>query len=187
MLESVKMLVPQKKRQAWYGFDRRPKHFHLAERLTKCSNDAQEWRKPEISAHTGHKIDNAIDGLAAATACALLGLDCTVYMGYRDIQRQSPNAFHLKRIDYKVVSIRSGSQALRYAINEIICVCVADIEKTHSVIQSAILTHPFPTTVRFQAFIGYEAKGYMLRVEKPAFRKLRLQDAHLFVQKSLFT
>lgn len=60
MLESVKMLVPQKKRQAWYGFDRRPKHFHLAERLTKCSNDAQEWRKPEISAHTGHKIDNAI-------------------------------------------------------------------------------------------------------------------------------
>ncbi|TDH71864.1 hypothetical protein CCR75_001056 [Bremia lactucae] len=163
----------------------RPTPLYHAKRLTAHANGAQIWLKREDLAHTGaHKINNALGqavlakrlgksriiaetgagqhGVATATACALLGLDCVVYMGYVDTQRQSLNVFRMKMLGAKVIAVKSGSQTLKDAVNEAIRDWVTNVDTTHYIIGSAIGPHPFPTIVRdFQAVIGREIKAQL--------------------------
>lgn len=163
----------------------RPTPMYHAKRLTAHAGGAQIWLKREDLAHTGaHKINNALGqavlakrlgkpriiaetgagqhGVATATACALLGLDCTVYMGYEDTQRQSLNVFRMKMLGAKVIAVKSGSMTLKDAVNEAIRDWVTNVENTHYIIGSAIGPHPFPTIVRdFQAIIGREIKAQL--------------------------
>ncbi|KAI9908847.1 hypothetical protein PsorP6_015339 [Peronosclerospora sorghi] len=163
----------------------RPTPLYHARRLTEQAQGAQIWLKREDLAHTGaHKINNALGqavlakrmgktriiaetgagqhGVATATACALLGLDCVVYMGYVDTQRQSLNVFRMKMLGAKVIAVTSGSQTLKDAVNEAIRDWVTNVETTHYIIGSAIGPHPFPTLVRdFQSVIGREIKAQL--------------------------
>jgi len=143
--------------------------------------------KREDLAHTGaHKINNAIaqallaqrlgkkrivaetgagqHGVATATACAMLKLECIVYMGGDDTRRQSLNVFRMKTLGTKVIPVESGSRTLKDAINEALRDWVTNVETTHYLIGSAIGPHPFPTIVRdFQSVIGKEARHQMLK------------------------
>ncbi|CAK4213629.1 unnamed protein product [Aphanomyces euteiches] len=163
----------------------RPTPLYFARRLTEHAGGADIYLKREDLAHTGaHKINNALGqavlakrlgkkriiaetgagqhGVATATACALMGLDCTVYMGYEDTQRQSLNVFRMKMLGAKVVAVKSGSQTLKDAVNEAMRDWVANVDSTHYIIGSAIGPHPFPTIVRdFQAIIGKEIKAQL--------------------------
>lgn len=163
----------------------RPTPLYFAQRLTEHAKGAQIWLKREDLAHTGaHKINNAIGqavlakrlgkhriiaetgagqhGVATATACSLLGLDCTIYMGYEDTQRQSLNVFRMKMLGAKVIAVKSGSMTLKDAVNEAIRDWVTNVDTTHYIIGSAIGSHPFPTIVRdFQAVIGNEIKAQL--------------------------
>ncbi|TYZ61950.1 hypothetical protein PybrP1_000684 [[Pythium] brassicae (nom. inval.)] len=163
----------------------RPTPLYHAKRLTALAGGAQIWLKREDLAHTGaHKINNALGqgvlakrlgkhriiaetgagqhGVATATACALLGLDCTVYMGYEDTQRQSLNVFRMKMLGAKVVAVKSGSMTLKDAVNEAIRDWVTNVDTTHYIIGSAIGSHPFPTIVRdFQSVIGREIRAQL--------------------------
>jgi tryptophan synthase len=164
----------------------RPTPLYFAERLTRESGGARIWLKREDLAHTGaHKINNAIGqallakrlgkpriiaetgagqhGVATATACAKMDLECVVYMGSEDIRRQSLNAFRMKILGAELVSVESGSKTLKDAINEAMRDWVTNVETTHYIIGSAIGPHPFPTIVRdFQSVIGHEARRQML-------------------------
>ena len=96
-------------------------------------------------------------------ACALLGLECIVYMGYKDTQRQSLNVFRMKMLGAKVVAVKSGAQTLKDAINEAIRDWVTNVNSTHYIIGSAIGPHPFPTMVRdFQTIIGRETRAQVI-------------------------
>lgn len=163
----------------------RPTPMYHAKRLTAATGGAQIWLKREDLAHTGaHKINNALGqavlakrlgksriiaetgagqhGVATATACALLGLECVVYMGYADTQRQSLNVFRMKMLGAKVIAVKSGSMTLKDAVNEAIRDWVTNVENTHYIIGSAIGSHPFPTIVRdFQTIIGREIKAQL--------------------------
>ncbi|KAI9909829.1 hypothetical protein PsorP6_010250 [Peronosclerospora sorghi] len=163
----------------------RPTPLYHARRLTENAQGEQIWLKREDLAHTGaHKIKNALGkavlakrfgktriiaetgagkhGVATATACALLGLDCVVYMGYVDTQRQPLNVFRMKMLGVKVIAVTSGSQTLKDALNEAIRDWVTNVETTHYIIGSAIGPHPFPTLVRgFQSVIGREIKAQL--------------------------
>ncbi|TMW55628.1 hypothetical protein Poli38472_010510 [Pythium oligandrum] len=163
----------------------RPTPLYHAKRLTEHAKGAQIWLKREDLAHTGaHKINNALGqavlakrlgkqriiaetgagqhGVATATACALLGLDCVVYMGYEDTQRQSLNVFRMKMLGAKVIAVKEGSQTLKDAVNAAIRDWVTNVETTHYIIGSAIGPHPFPTIVRdFQSIIGREIKAQL--------------------------
>ncbi|CAH0487425.1 unnamed protein product [Peronospora farinosa] len=163
----------------------RPTPLYHAKRLTAHAKGAQIWLKREDLAHTGaHKINNALGqavlakrlgktriiaetgagqhGVATATACALLGLECVVYMGYVDTQRQSLNVFRMKMLGAKVVAVKSGSQTLKDAVNEAVRDWTTNVHNTHYIIGSAIGGHPFPTIVRdFQAVIGREIKAQL--------------------------
>jgi len=147
---------------------------------------AQIWLKREDLNHTGaHKINNAVGqallarrlnkqriiaetgagqhGVATATVCAKLGLECVVYMGVDDIQRQSLNVFRMKILGATVVPVHSGSRTLKDAINEAMRDWVTNIRTTHYLVGSAIGPHPFPTIVRdFQSVIGREARAQFL-------------------------
>ena len=147
---------------------------------------ARLWLKREDLAHTGaHKINNALGqallaqrlekpriiaetgagqhGVATATVCAKLGIECVVYMGTEDIRRQSLNVFRMKILGAEVVPVDSGSRTLKDAINEAMRDWVTNVRTTHYLIGSAIGPHPFPTMVRdFQAVIGREARAQML-------------------------
>merc|ERR1712194_396412 len=174
---------------AWYRkeFVGGPTPLHLAKRLTGMNPDgANIWLKREDLAHTGaHKINNAVGqallalrigkkriiaetgagqhGVATATACALLGLECIVYMGSVDIDRQALNVFRMKMLGAKVVPAESGSKTLKDAINEAMRDWVTNIRTTHYIIGSAVGPHPFPDIVRdLQAVIGDEARAQML-------------------------
>jgi tryptophan synthase beta subunit len=160
--------------------------LYLAERLTRESGGARIWLKREDLAHTGaHKINNALGqallakrigkpriiaetgagqhGVATATVCAMLDLECVVYMGSEDIRRQQLNAFRMKMLGAELVSVESGSKTLKDAINEAMRDWVTNVETTHYIIGSAIGPHPFPTIVRdFQSVIGKEARAQML-------------------------
>jgi len=160
----------------------RPTPLYFAERLTKRLGGAQIWLKREDLAHTGaHKINNALGqcllakrigkkriiaetgagqhGVATATACALLDLDCTVYMGEEDMRRQALNVFRMKILGASVVGVNSGTKTLKDAINEAMRDWVTNVRSTHYIIGSAIGPHPFPTIVRdFQSVIGRETK-----------------------------
>mmetsp|Transcript_5160 Transcript_5160/g.16577 ORF Transcript_5160/g.16577 Transcript_5160/m.16577 type:complete len:484 (+) Transcript_5160:418-1869(+) len=164
----------------------RPTPLYFAERLTKRVGGAKIWLKREDLAHTGaHKINNALaqcllakrigkkriiaetgagqHGVATATACALLDLDCTVYMGEEDMRRQALNVFRMKILGATVTGVSSGTKTLKDAINEAMRDWVTNVRTTHYIIGSAIGPHPFPTIVRdFQSVIGRETKAQSL-------------------------
>ena len=164
----------------------RPTPLTFAGRLTEHLGGAQIYLKREDLAHTGaHKINNALGqailaqrmgkqrivaetgagqhGVATATACALLGLDCHVYMGTVDIARQRPNVFRMKLLGAEVVPVESGSKTLKDAINEAIRDWVTNVRTTHYLLGSALGPHPYPLIVReFQSVIGIEARQQML-------------------------
>ncbi len=164
----------------------RPTALTHARRLSETLGGAQIWLKREDLAHTGaHKINNALGqallvqrmgkhrvvaetgagqhGVATATACALLGLECVVYMGTVDIARQEPNVFRMKLLGAEVRPVSSGSQTLKDAINEAMRDWVTNVRDTQYILGSALGPHPFPTIVRdFQSVIGREAKAQLL-------------------------
>jgi tryptophan synthase beta chain len=166
----------------------RPTPLYLAERLSEKLG-IPSYLKREDLAHTGaHKINNALGqgllaqrmgkrriiaetgagqhGVATATVCAMLGLECIVYMGEEDIHRQSLNVFRMKLLGAEVRSVTSGSKTLKDAINEAIRDWVTNVETTHYLIGSAVGPHPYPRMVRdFQAVIGREAREQLLAVE----------------------
>jgi len=167
----------------------RPTALYFAENLTRHCGGAKIYLKREDLAHTGaHKINNALGqallaqhmgkkriiaetgagqhGVAAATACAMLGLECIVYMGSEDIQRQSLNVFRMKLLEAEVVPVESGTRTLKDAINEAIRDWVTNVETTHYLIGSVVGPHPYPVMVRdFQTVIGLEARAQLLQAE----------------------
>ncbi|MBV8487633.1 MAG: tryptophan synthase subunit beta, partial [Planctomycetaceae bacterium] len=173
----------------------RPSPLYLARRLTEYAGGAKIYLKREDLNHTGaHKINNAIGqvmlarrmgkkrviaetgagqhGVATATACALFGLECTVYMGEEDIRRQKLNVFNMKTMGAQVVPVTTGSKTLRDATNEAMRDWMGSSKETHYTIGSVVGPHPFPLIVRdFQSVIGREAKEQCLE------RLGRLPDA----------
>ena len=167
---------------SWVG---RPTALTLASRLGAAWG-GEIWLKREDLAHTGaHKINNAIGqallaremgaerviaetgagqhGVATAAACARLGLDCTVYMGSVDIERQAPNVERMRLLGARVEPVRSGDATLRAAINEALRDWVTRPETTYYLLGSAVGPHPYPWLVReLQSVIGREARQQML-------------------------
>jgi tryptophan synthase beta chain len=164
----------------------RPAPLYFAERLTEKAGGARIFLKREDLNHTGsHKINNAIGqalltrrmgkprviaetgagqhGVATATAAALFGLQCQVYMGEEDVRRQKLNVFRMRALGSEVVSVKSGSRTLRDAINEAMRDWMASAENTHYIIGSVVGPHPFPAIVRdFQSIIGRESRQQCL-------------------------
>ena len=167
----------------------RPTPLSFAARLTEHCGGAKIYLKREDLAHSGaHKINNALGqallakrmgkqrliaetgagqhGVASATACALLGLDCVVYMGTVDMARQAPNVQRMRLLGAEVRGVESGSRTLKDAINEAIRDWVTNVGHTYYLLGSALGPHPYPTMVRdFQAVIGREAKQQILAAE----------------------
>lgn len=163
--------------------------LYYAERLTKHLGGAKIYLKREDLNHTGaHKINNALGqvllakkmgknkvvaetgagqhGVATATAAALLGMECIVFMGAVDVKRQELNVFRMELLGTKVVSVTSGSGTLKDAVNEALRYWVAHVEDTHYVMGSVLGPHPFPEIVRdFQSVIGKEARQQYLAAE----------------------
>lgn len=172
-----------------HNYAGRPTALYYAENLTRHCGGAKIYLKREDLAHTGaHKINNALGqallakhmgkqriiaetgagqhGVASATACAMLGLECIVYMGSEDIKRQSLNVFRMKLLDAQVIAVESGTKTLKDAINEAIRDWVTNVETTHYLIGSVVGPHPYPMLVRdFQTIIGREAKSQILEAE----------------------
>jgi len=169
----------QQELKSWVG---RPTALSHAPRLSQRWG-ADIWLKREDLAHTGaHKINNALGqallarrlgakrivaetgagqhGVASAAACARLGLPCTVYMGAVDMERQAPNVGRMRLLGATVVSVTSGDQTLRAAIDEAMRDWVADPEGTYYLLGSAVGAHPYPYLVReLQSIIGREARA----------------------------
>lgn len=164
----------------------RPTPLTYAQRLSEHLGGAQIYLKREDLAHSGaHKINNALGqallmkrkmgkerivaetgagqhGVATATASALLGIECIVYMGIVDMERQKPNVFRMQLLGTEVRAVDSGSQTLKDAINEAIRDWVTHVETTHYLLGSALGPHPYPAMVRdFQSVIGREAHTQM--------------------------
>src|SRR5205085_3658865 len=115
--------------------------------------------KPRIIAETGA----GQHGVATATACALFGLTCQVYMGEEDVRRQRLNVFKMRALGSTVTSVTSGSRTLRDAINEALRDWMASVQTTHYILGSVVGPHPFPVMVRdFQSVIGREARAQSL-------------------------
>ncbi len=166
----------------------RPSPLTHAKRLSQQLGGAQIYLKREDLNHTGaHKINNALGqallaqrmgktriiaetgagqhGVGTATACALLGLECVVYMGEVDIARQQPNVYRMKLLGAEVRPVASGSRTLKDAINEAIRDWVTNVETTHYLLGSVLGPHPYPVMVRdFQSMIGHEARAQILEV-----------------------
>jgi tryptophan synthase beta subunit len=164
----------------------RPTPLYFARRLTEYAGGARVYLKREDLAHTGsHKINNALGqallakhmgktrviaetgagqhGVAAATACALLGLECEVYMGEVDTERQRLNCFRMDLLGAEVKVVKSGSRTLKDAINEAMRDYAASSGTTHYLIGSVVGPHPYPTIVReLQSVIGREARAQMV-------------------------
>jgi tryptophan synthase beta chain len=167
-------------------FAGRPTPLFHARRLTEYLGGAQIFLKREDLLHTGaHKINNCIGqgllaqrmgktrviaetgagqhGVATATVAALLGLDCTVYMGEEDMARQAPNVFRMRLLGTQVVGVASGSKTLKDAINEGMRDWVTNVHNTHYLMGSVLGPHPYPLMVReFQRIIGKEAREQIL-------------------------
>ena len=168
------------------SFVGRPTELYFAENLTKKLSGAKIYLKREDLAHTGaHKINNALGqgllakrmgkkriiaetgagqhGVATATVCAKLDLECIVYMGEEDIKRQSLNVFRMKLLGAEVRPVNSGSKTLKDAINEAIRDWVTNVDTTHYLIGSVVGPHPYPMIVRdYQKIIGQESKQQIL-------------------------
>jgi tryptophan synthase beta chain len=167
----------------------RPSRLYYAKRLTEKFGGAKIYLKREDLNHTGaHKINNTIGqalltlrmgkkrviaetgagqhGVATATAAALFGLKCDVYMGTEDVRRQNLNVFRMKLMGANVIEVTSGSRTLKDATNEAMRDWMGSVEGTHYIIGSVVGPHPFPMMVRdFQAVIGEEAKRQCLEAE----------------------
>ena len=167
----------------------RPTPLFYCERLTKKLGGAKIYLKREDLAHTGaHKINNALGqallavrigkkrviaetgagqhGVATATAAALLGLKCEVYMGTEDIRRQALNVFRMKLLGAQVVPVDLGSKTLKDAISEALRDWTTNVRTTHYIMGTVFGPHPYPVMVRdFQAVIGKEAKRQILKAE----------------------
>lgn len=167
----------------------RPTALYYAENLTKQLGGARIYLKREDLNHTGaHKINNVLGqillakrmgkkriiaetgagqhGVATATACAMFGLECEVYMGAEDIQRQALNVFRMELLGAKVNPVTSGTATLKDATNEAIRDWVTNVADTYYVIGSVVGPHPYPTIVReFQRIIGDEARQQILEKE----------------------
>ena len=164
----------------------RPSPISYAKRLSEALGGARIFLKREDLNHSGaHKINNALGqallaqrmgkrrivaetgagqhGVGTATACALLGLKCIVYMGTIDIARQQPNVFRMKLLGAEVRPVQSGSKTLKDAINEAIRDWVSNVGNTHYLLGSVLGPHPYPMMVRdFQSVIGREARDQIL-------------------------
>jgi tryptophan synthase beta chain len=164
----------------------RPSPLYFAERLTTELGGAKIYFKRDELNHTGaHKINNCIGqillalrmgktkiiaetgagqhGVATATVAARFGLPCTIFMGARDVERQSPNVFRMKLLGAEIVPVTSGSATLKDAMNEALRHWVANVEDTFYIIGTAAGPHPYPEMVRdFQSVIGKEARAQML-------------------------
>lgn len=164
----------------------RPTPLTFAARLSASLGGAQVYLKREDLAHTGaHKINNALGqalvaramgkqriiaetgagqhGVATATVCALLGMDCVVYMGSVDMARQQPNVLRMRLLGAEVRAVESGTRTLKDAVNEAIRDWVGSVDETYYLLGSALGPHPYPRMVRdFQSVIGDEARGQIL-------------------------
>ncbi|HEY8862265.1 MAG TPA: tryptophan synthase subunit beta [Candidatus Limnocylindria bacterium] len=169
----------------WVG---RPTPLTDAKRLAAAVGLRRVLLKREDLAHTGaHKINSAVGqallakrmgkhrvvaetgagqhGVASAAACALLGLECIVYMGTEDMRRQAPNVFRMKILGAEVRGVESGTRTLKDAVNEAIRDWVTNVRTTYYLLGSAIGPHPYPTMVRdFQSVIGREARAQSLEI-----------------------
>jgi len=167
----------------------RPSPLYFAERLTEHLGGAKIYFKRDELNHTGaHKINNVMGqillarrmgksriiaetgagqhGVATATACARFGLECIVFMGEVDVERQKPNVFRMKLLGAEVVPVSSGSRTLKDALNEALRDWVAHVEDTFYCIGTVAGPHPYPAMVRdFQAVIGNETRRQMLARE----------------------
>ena len=161
----------------------RPSPLYFAKRLTEKAGGAEIWLKREDLNHTGaHKINNTIGqallaerlgkprliaetgagqhGVASATVAARLGLECVIYMGADDVQRQAPNVYRMKLLGATVVPVSAGSRTLKDALNEALRDWAANVDNTFYIIGTAAGPHPYPELVRdFQKVIGEEAKA----------------------------
>ena len=167
-------------------FAGRPTPLHEAKRLAAIAGGARIFLKREDLAHTGaHKINNALGqallakrmgkrrivaetgagqhGVASATVCAMLGMECVVYMGTEDMRRQEPNVFRMRMLGAEVRPVTLGSRTLKEAVSETIRDWVTNVSNTHYIIGSAVGPHPYPVMVRdFQRVIGDEARAQFL-------------------------
>ncbi|MHC5268929.1 tryptophan synthase subunit beta [Enterococcus sp. LJL98] len=163
--------------------------LYYAEQLTQKLGGAKIYLKREDLNHTGaHKINNALGqvllakkmgkkkiiaetgagqhGVATATAAALFGMECTIFMGAFDVERQALNVFRMELLGAKVESVVAGNNTLKDAVNEALRHWVANVEDTHYILGSALGPHPFPEMVRdFQSVIGKEARRQILEKE----------------------
>ena len=179
------------------NFAGRPTPLQFASRLTEILGGAQVYLKREDLLHTGaHKINNCLGqgllavrmgkkrviaetgagqhGVATATVAARLGLECTVYMGTEDMERQRLNVDRMRLLGAEVIGVDAGSRTLKDAINEAMRDWVTNVRDSHYLLGSVLGAHPYPMIVReFQKIIGEEAREQILRAEK------RLPD-HLF-------
>src|SRR6266496_3533712 len=166
----------------------RPTPLTYAKRLSEKLGGAQVYLKREDLAHTGaHKINNALGqallaermgkrrivaetgagqhGVATATACALLGLECQVYMGAEDMDRQALNVFRMRLLGAEVSRVDAGSKTLKDAINEAMRDWVTNVTDTYYLLGSVLGPHPYPLMVRdFQSVIGREARAQILEL-----------------------
>ncbi|MGZ8366984.1 MAG: tryptophan synthase subunit beta [Nitrospira sp.] len=167
----------------------RPTSLYRADRLTKKLGGAKIYLKREDLCHTGaHKINNAIGqvllamrmkkrriiaetgagqhGVATATAAAMFGLECEVYMGTEDMQRQALNVFRMRLLGAKVTGVDAGSRTLKDAISEAMRDWTTNVRMTHYILGSVLGAHPYPMMIRdFQAIIGKEARKQILAAE----------------------
>ncbi len=175
--------------QLLHNYSGRPTPLYFAGRLTKTWGGAKIYLKREDLNHTGaHKINNCIGqgllarrmgkkriiaetgagqhGVATATICALLGLECDVYMGEEDIRRQELNVFRMNLLGARVIPVSAGSRTLKDAINESMRDWVTNVRTTYYMLGSVLGPHPYPTMVRdFQSVIGREARAQILEHE----------------------
>jgi tryptophan synthase beta chain len=167
----------------------RPTSLYHASRLTKKLGGAKIYLKREDLCHTGaHKINNAIGqvllamrmkkpriiaetgagqhGVATATAAAMFGLECEIYMGTEDMQRQALNVFRMRLLGAKVTGVDAGSRTLKDAISEAMRDWTTNVRTTHYILGSVLGAHPYPMMIRdFQAIIGQEARKQILAAE----------------------
>jgi tryptophan synthase beta chain len=167
----------------------RPTPLYYAERLTKKLGGAKIYFKREDLCHTGaHKINNSVGqvlltrrmgkkrviaetgagqhGVAVATVCALFGLQCEVYMGTEDMERQALNVFRMRLLGTTVTGVNAGSRTLKDAISEAMRDWTTNVRTTHYILGSVLGAHPYPVMIRdFQAVIGREARKQIMQAE----------------------